>query len=165
MTKQMGITYHSAVVFVKDIEVSKQFYTKVLELVIELDFGKNVLLKGGITLWEINPNHIIPQQLGTNSIYDKGVNRFELFFETTDIETVAEKLSTSGVEYFHSVHEEPWGQRTVRFFDPDRHLIEIGELLETFVNRLHVNNMTPEQISRKTSIPLDKVRQIINGAA
>ena len=50
LTKQMCITYHSAVVFVRDIEVSKQFYTNVLELAIELDFGKNVLLKGGITL-------------------------------------------------------------------------------------------------------------------
>jgi hypothetical protein len=127
-----------------------------------LDFGKNVILKGGITLWEINPKHIILKKLGLDATVDQKINRFELYFETEGIDRVFKKLKENGVEFLHSLHEEPWGQRTVRFFDPDRHLIEVGETLETFVKRLHREGMTPEQVSEKTSIPLETVIELIN---
>ena len=162
MNHKTEMRFHSTAAFVKDIAVSKKFYTEILEQVIELDFGKNVILKGGITLWEIDPNHIIPKQLGTDSIGDERINRFEFYFETDDIDGVFEKLKGNGVELLHSLHEEPWGQRTVRFFDPDRHLIEVGETLGTFVKRLHREGMTPEHVSEKTSIPLETVRGLIN---
>ncbi len=161
MTERTGLRFHSAAAFVRDIEVSKKFYTEVLELAVELDFGKNVILEGGITLWEINPNHIIPERLGIDSISDRRVNRFEFYFETEDIEVVYERVKASGADFLHSLHEEPWGQSTVRFFDPDRHLIEIGESMETFVRRLYSHNMTQEQVSQKTSIPLEKVRELL----
>lgn len=161
VAQQTKIKYHSAAVFVQNIEISKKFYTEVLELVIEFDFGKNVILEGGITLWEINPNHILPQQLGIGSINDRSINRFEFYFETEDIETVFENVKSSRVDLLHSLHEEPWGQRTFRFFDPDRHLIEIGESMETFVKRLYSQGITTEQISRKTSIPCKKVEEIL----
>jgi catechol 2,3-dioxygenase-like lactoylglutathione lyase family enzyme len=161
MSERTSPRYHSAVAFTRDIEVSKKFYTDVLGLAVELDFGKNVILEGGITLWEINPNHIILERLGIDSIGDRRVNRFEFYFETEDIETVCERVRTSGADFLHSLHEEPWGQRTVRFFDPDRHLIEIGESMATFVKRLHSDNMTPEQVSQKTSIPLEKVIELL----
>jgi catechol 2,3-dioxygenase-like lactoylglutathione lyase family enzyme len=161
MIKQTDLRYHSAAAFVRDIEVSKKFYTEVLGLAIELDFGKNITLEGGITLWEIDSNHIISERLGIESIRDRRANRFEFYFETTDIETVYGRVKASGVVFLHSLHEEPWGQRTMRFFDPDRHLIEIGESMETFVKRLYSGNMTPEQVSQKTSIPLKNVREIL----
>jgi catechol 2,3-dioxygenase-like lactoylglutathione lyase family enzyme len=163
MTERTDLKYHSAVAFVSDIKVSKQFYIEVLGLPIELDFGKNVILTGGITLWEINPNHIIPERLGLDSIRDRGVNRFEFYFEVEDIETVSERVKTSGADFLHLLHEEPWGQRTIRFFDPDRHLIEIGESLPAFVTRLYNASMTPEQVSQKISIPLERVREILSG--
>jgi catechol 2,3-dioxygenase-like lactoylglutathione lyase family enzyme len=158
---QPTLFYHSAVAFVRNIGVSKKFYTEVLGMTVEFDFGKNIILKGGITLWEISPAHIIPERLGINSVGDKKVNRFEFYFETADIEAVVQKVKASGVEFLHSLHEEPWGQKTIRLFDPDRHLIEIGESIETFVKRLCNENLTSEQISKKTSIPLDAVRGIL----
>jgi len=162
MEHKTEIKFHSTAAFVKNIEVSKKFYTETLEQEIELDFGKNVILKGGITLWEINPNHIIPKKLGMDLTVDEKNNRFEFYFETEEIDRIFEKLKENGVELLHSIHEEPWGQRTVRFFDPDKHLIEVGETLETFVKRLHREGMTSEQVSEKTSIPLETVRELIN---
>ena len=161
MKHKAEIKFQSTAAFVKNIEASKKFYTEVLEQVIELDFGKNVIFIGGITLWEINRNHIILKKQGLASIVDEKINRFEFYFETEKLDGIFEKLKENGVEFLHSLHEEPWGQRTIRFFDPDRHLIEIGETLETFVKRLHSENMTPEQVSEKTSMPLKTVRELI----
>lgn len=161
MAGRVYLKYHSAAAFVRDIQVSMKFYTEVLGLAVELDFGKNVILEGGITLWEINLDHIIPKRLGIDAIENRGVNRFEFYFETEDPETVYERLSARGVEFLHPVHEEYWGQKTLRFFDPDRHLIEIGESMDTFVRRLYKETGSPEQVSKKTSITLDEVRGIL----
>lgn len=113
--------------FVGDIEKSKYFYSKVLGLTIKLDFGKNVIFNEGITVWEIQPSHIIPVRLGLENISDNKNNRFELYFETEEFEETVEELKRKDIRFLHDIHEEPWGQKTIRFFDPDNHLIEIGE--------------------------------------
>lgn len=158
MENASSIKFHSTAAFVTSIEKSKAFYTGILGHGIDLDFGKNVILKCGITLWEIRPEHIIPSSLGTEAVNDQTVNRFEFYFETEMIEEVAANLQAAGVDILHPVHEEPWGQRTIRCFDPDRHLIEIGEPLEVFIRRLITQGMTPEAVTAKTGVPIDKVK-------
>jgi catechol 2,3-dioxygenase-like lactoylglutathione lyase family enzyme len=161
MIPRPNLTFHSTAAFVRDIEIAKKFYTEVLGLAIELDFGKNIILQGGITFWEITPGHIIPERLGLDALSDQRANRFEFYFETAALDAVYARVWASGAEFLHPLHEEPWGQRTIRFFDPDRHLIEIGETLATFVKRLYNNKLTPEQVSQKTSIPLAKVKELL----
>ena len=156
-----NVKYHSVAIFVRNIKISKEFYIGILEQVIDLDFGTNIGLKSGISLWEINPNHMIPKELGIESITNEKISRFELYFETENIESVFKRLEKNNVELLHSIHEESWGQKTMRFYDPDRHLIEVGETLETFVKRLSNENMTPEQVAEKTSIPLSAVNELI----
>ncbi len=154
------VRFHSTAAFVADIERSKAFYTGLLGQEIDLDFGKNVILKSGLALWEIQPNHIIPQTLGHEQVAENRSTRFEFYFETPALIEVYEHLLAAGVEFLHPVHEEPWGQRTIRCFDPDRHLIEIGEPLETFIGRLYTEGMNPEEITVKTGVPIEKVREL-----
>ena len=35
----------------------------------------------------------------------------------------------------HPVKEHSWGQRVVRFYDPDRHIIEVGENMKVVCRR------------------------------
>jgi len=151
--------FHSSVVFVTDIEKSKDFYIRLLKQKIEHDFGRNVILESGLTIWEIQQEHIISRQLETTN----NSNKFELYFETELIDEIYKKLSTEGIEFLHKIHEEPWGQRTIRFFDPDKHLIEIGEPLDVFVNNLHKQGMSAEQIAEKSGIPIETVISLIKG--
>jgi catechol 2,3-dioxygenase-like lactoylglutathione lyase family enzyme len=149
--------FHSTVVFVKDIEISKKFYAGFLGFSIMNDFGKNVILDNGLTLWEILDEHQINRKLKTHG----NSNRFELYFESEDIEDQYQLLDKSGIKFLHKIHEEPWGQRTFRFFDPDRHLIEIGEPLEVFVFNMYKNGLSESQISVKSGIPLNTVSAFI----
>ncbi len=149
--------YHSTVIFVEDIEVSKEFYTRYLGFSVEHDFGKNIILSNGLTLWEINPEHIVGKQLETKI----ESNRFELYFEDDTIQEAFEKLERAGVKFLHTLHEEPWGQCTFRFFDPDNHLVEIGEPLPVFVRNMSAKGLSPEQISAKSGIPPETVRALI----
>lgn len=157
----LSVRFHSSALFVSDIERSKHFYTDLLGQTIDLDFGNNVILSCGITLWQIRPDHVIPNTLGINNCSEQKSNRFELYFETPRIAATAKKLIDSGIEFLHTIHQEPWGQKTIRFFDPDHHLIEIGEPLDIFIGRLYAEGMTPEQIAAKTGVPLDKVTELV----
>ncbi|MFA5971264.1 MAG: VOC family protein [Lentimicrobiaceae bacterium] len=151
------MVFHSTVLFVKDIESSKEFYTRFLNFSITYDFGKNVILSNGLSLWQIEPDHIINNKLETGN----ESNRFELYFETGNLETISDSLKSAGIQFLHTIHEESWGQRTIRFFDPDNHLVEIGESMDIFVNNMHKNGLTPMEISRKSGIPLEKVVGLI----
>jgi catechol 2,3-dioxygenase-like lactoylglutathione lyase family enzyme len=151
------MNFHSTVLFVNDIAVSKVFYTQFLNFTIELDFGKNVVLSNGITLWEIGKDHLITNTLKT----ENESNRFELYFEDEHIDELFRTLEKAGIRFLHPIHEEPWGQRTLRFFDPDNHLVEIGEPLDVFVNNMHNRGLTPAQISAKSGIPIEKVVGLI----
>jgi len=149
----------SSVLFVRDIEVSKKFYTEVLNQEIIMDFGRNVSFESGFAIWEIWDEHIIPRTLKEK--VNSGGNSFELYFETPDIVETERILVESNVSFIHNIIEEPWGQNTLRFFDPDGHIIEIGETLESFVKRFHDSGMDPGEIFKRTSIPVDDVKRIL----
>lgn len=52
----------------------------------------------------------------------------ELYFEEPDIEGFVKKLEGSDfeIEYVNEMMEHSWGQKVVRFYDPDGNLIEVG---------------------------------------
>jgi uncharacterized glyoxalase superfamily protein PhnB len=56
-------------------------------------------------------------------------NAAELYFETDDIDAFLEKLNTyENIRYVHPIKMHSWGQRAVRIYDPDGHIIEVGEV-------------------------------------
>ena len=46
------------------------------------------------------------------------------------------------------------GQRVVRFYDPDKHIIEVGENIKTVCKRFLDNGMTPEQVAERMDVPM-----------
>ena len=55
-------------------------------------------------------------------------NSCELYFEEHDIETFVQKLERlyPSVQYVNKLMTHSWGQKVVRFYDPDGNLIEVG---------------------------------------
>lgn len=52
----------------------------------------------------------------------------ELYFEESNIEEFVERLESlyPGIEYVNRLMTHSWGQKVVRFYDPDGNLIEVG---------------------------------------
>ena len=52
----------------------------------------------------------------------------ELYFEEPDLESFVKRLEESefDIEYVNELMEHRWGQKVVRFYDPDGNLIEVG---------------------------------------
>ena len=50
----------------------------------------------------------------------------------------------------------------VRFYDPDGHIIEVGEAMETVVKRFRDSGMTDGQVAERMDVPLEYVRGFPN---
>jgi catechol 2,3-dioxygenase-like lactoylglutathione lyase family enzyme len=149
--------YHSAVLFVTNIEASTKFYTELLGFKVADDFGNNLAFEEGLSLWQVQDSHEIAKKL---PVAGPG-NRFELCFEHEDMDDLYEKLKIAKVKFFQHLNEETWGQRTVRFFDPDGHLIEVGEPMPVFVKNLAKKGLSETDIHEKTGMPLDTVKKLL----
>ena len=148
---------NSPMLVVRDIEKSVAFYKQVLGLDVILDFGANKTLTGGLALQTLETYQ---EFIGTDDI-SFGGNSFEIYFEEDDFDSFAKKLNECSVEYFHPVKEHSWGQRVVRFYDPDKHIIEVGENMEMVCRRFLSAGMTPEQVARRMDVPVEFVNDCI----
>ena len=149
--------YAGTLIAVKDMEISKRFYHDVLGLDVAADFGANVMLDGGIFLqtldtWEpfIRTDNVILQN-----------NAGEMYFEEEDIDAFSEHLRSFEINYVHELLEHPWGQRVVRFYDPDGHIIEVGEMIKAVIERFLKSGMTLEEVAERMDVPVEYVRNVI----
>ncbi|MDE7366160.1 MAG: GNAT family N-acetyltransferase [Lachnospiraceae bacterium] len=145
---------------VRDIEKSKAFYKDLFGLDVVTDFGGNIILTEGLvlqdgTIWE--------RFIDRNVV--SGGNDAELYFEENDMDGFLKKLETShyDIDYVNQPMEHDWGQRVIRIYDPDKHIIEIGESMEYIVRKFRNMGMSPEQVAEKTQLPLSYVQEICKG--
>lgn len=110
-------------IVVKDIEKSKQFYHDLFGLDTVLDNDGNLILTEGLVLQD---KKIWEDFLGKAIIPHN--NSCELYFEEQNIEAFIEKLETlyPSVQYVNRLMIHSWGQKVIRFYDPDGNLIEVG---------------------------------------
>lgn len=136
---------------VKDIKTSREFYENLLDQKVKFDFGENVTFEGDFAI------HLSSHfaNLIDNKEIKFGGNNFELYFEYDDVDKIVLKLKSASVEFVHDVREQPWRQKVVRFYDPDLHIIEIGESMEFLVKRLRMEGMTLNEIVDKTGLPIE----------
>ena len=59
--------------------------------------------------------------------------------------------------YVHPLFEHRWGQRVVRFYDPDRHIIEVGEKLDAVIHRFMEQGLSAEETAVRMDIPVNFV--------
>lgn len=138
---------------VADMDKSVAFYENVFGLRVTMDFGANKTLTGGLVLQTLETWQTF---IGTDAVVF-GSNSFELYFEAHDFDAFAEKLKKWDVEYVHPVKEHRWGQRVVRIYDPDKHILEIGEPIDAVCRRFLDSGMTPEQAAARMDVPIEFV--------
>ena len=156
------INYDNIALFVKDIKLSKNFYTNVLKQEIDEEMGNGLSFKSGFGLWELGDDDVILNKIGKENIRKIKNPNFLLVFNTDNIEEIIDRLKENNIELLHDVYEESWGQKTIRFYDPDNHLIEIGETMKSVIKRLHKNGMAPKEISKKTYMDIDTIEKYLS---
>ena len=119
--------YICTVISVSDIEAAKKFYKDLFGLKIYQDYGKNIAFTCGLALqqdfdWLVN----LPKE----KVLKKS-NNVEIAFEESDFDEFLIRLKQyENIEYLDEVMEHTWGQRVIRFYDLDGHIIEVGESMK-----------------------------------
>ena len=157
MDKEAGkLKFMCPLITVVDIKRSRDFYENVLGQKVEADYGRNVSF-GGFAI------HLRPhfQTLIDNKEIIVGGNNFELYFEYDNVEQIVEKLKTEKVEFVHELREQPWKQLVVRFYDPDKNIVEIGETMENLTFRLYQQGNSIVEISTMTGLGIEFVEKTV----
>lgn len=147
-------------IVVNNMEVSRNFYEKVLGQKVQYDFGENVSFEDGFAI-HLKSHFSDLINIDKRDIIQKS-NNSELYFEEEDLDSFLQKLKAiDSIKYVHVLKEQPWGQRVIRFYDPDMHIIEVGEPMESVVKRLLSEGSSIEETSKRTLMPEEFVRQFL----
>ena len=113
----------NVLIIVKNMEKSIAFYKELFGLEVILDNDGNVIMPEGLVLQDIK---CWEQFLGRDCIPCN--NMSEQYFEEKDIEAFVKKLENypEPIQYVNRLMTHSWGQKVIRFYDPDGNLIEVG---------------------------------------
>lgn len=149
--------YQGCLLAVKNITVSKHFYEKVLHQKVVADVGVHVGF-GGFSLQQGYAGLI---GMADDSGKEQSHN-FQVYFEVDNLDKVyAEMKSISNLQWVHEIKEYPWGQRGIRIYDPDRHIVEIAEDMNMVIKRFLNQGMSAEEVAARTMYPVEVVKQYV----
>jgi len=153
----MPITFEGPAIFVSDMQASRAFYEHLLEQEVLADFGPNIPFKSGFSLWEAKHAVNVIYKGRRQAPQTLGMDNVEYYFESPDLDAVWARVEREWKDVIHPIEEAPWGQRGFRVHDPDGHVVEVGEPLTMLVKRLVGQGLSHEEISARTSIPVEMV--------
>jgi catechol 2,3-dioxygenase-like lactoylglutathione lyase family enzyme len=160
----MSIKFQSSVIFVKDIGASRHFYQDLLGQEVLMDHGPNVGFVGGFAIWQVDHAYQIMFERPPGEAGQLGRENCELYFEADDMDAVWARLSEAGLQLVHPLREQPWGQRVFRLYDPDGHIVELGEPMPVVILRFLGQGMSVKEVAGRMSMPVEVVQQIAQGA-
>ncbi|MGI5978847.1 MAG: VOC family protein [Oscillospiraceae bacterium] len=150
--------YQGVCIAVKDINRSKKFYQDIFGLEVFQDYGINVSFDGLFLQQEFDWLLGIPKE----SVLQRSHN-MELYFEEDKFDDFIAKLQQrDDIEYIgEGVKEADWGQRSIRFYDPDYHVIEVGENMKMVVKRFLDSGMSMEETSKRMDVSVSDLERLL----
>lgn len=142
---------------VRDLKASLEFYRQVLGMEVASDFGANVVLTGGLALQTLETWAAFLGKSEAEIVF--GGNTGEIYFEAEDFDAFLKGLRDyPEAELVSPPVEHRWGQRVVRLYDPDHHIIEVGEPMCRVCRRFLDSGLSEEGIARRMDVSLEYVR-------
>lgn len=151
--------YNCTVISVADINAARKFYEDLFGLEVFQDYGRNIAFTCGLALqqdfdWLV---HLPKERILRKS------NNVELCFEEQDFDSFLHKLKKyPNIECLGEVIEHSWGQRVIRFYDLDGHIIEVGENMKMVIKRFLASGMTIDEVSVKMDVSFEDLTKLQN---
>ena len=144
---------------VANINAARKFYEDLFGLEVFRDYGRNIAFTCGLALqqdfdWLVN----LPKERVL-----KKSNNAEIVFEEQEFDGFLNKLKKyPDIEYLGEVIEHSWGQRVIRFYDLDGHIVEVGEDMKMVIKRFLASGMTMEEVSAKMDVSIEDLTKLLN---
>ena len=151
------MSYTCTVISVADINRARKFYEDLFGLQLFQNYGINISFTCGLSLqqefdWLVN----LPKEKVL-----KNSNNIELCFEEEKFDDFFEKLKMyPDIQYLGDVIEHSWGQRVVRFYDLDGHIIEVGESMKMVINRFLDSGLTMDEVAARMDASVEDLEKL-----
>ena len=147
--------YQGCLLAVRNIPASKHFYENVLRQKAVMDIGIHMTFEG----FSLQQGYAELVDVAGDSVKEQSHN-FQIYFEVENLDEIFDEMkSISGLQWVHEIKEYPWGQRDIRIYDPDKHIVEIAEDMNTVIKRFFSQGMSSEEVAERTMFPLEVVKQ------
>ena len=143
---------------VESIPKARAFYEEVLGLTLSADFGRNIAFTCGLSLQEDFDwlTGIAKADMKTKE------NNCELYFDAPDFDDFCARLKARpDVKLLHDSREYPWGQRVIRFYDLDDHLIEVGEPIKAVIDRFAAAGMSLADMAAHMDVTVQDIENML----
>jgi len=85
----------------------------------------------------------------------------ELYFEVDNFDEFINKLKKhSEIQYVHPPKQHDWQQRVVRIYDPDYHIIEIGESMAVIAKQYLTDGYSVDETAEIIQHPVEFVKMV-----
>ncbi len=119
----MNITLKNSIVLVGDVERSKTFYQDILGLTVDKAYDTIVIFKEGLAVHDAKLySHYIER-----TYTPMAESNVIFYFTTPNLEEEYLRLKEKKVSFIHGIQVQNWGEKCMRFYDPDGYIIEIGD--------------------------------------
>ena len=147
--------YSTTLLAVRDMERSLAFYKELFGQDVVCDLGWNKTLTCGLAL----QSHFDKlAEFPAESMCFKN-HTMELYFETEDMDAFMALLEKHPeVERLDHLRTYPWHQRGIRIYDPDGHLLEVSESMESVAFREFSAGHSVEETAGIIQHPLELVK-------
>ena len=155
----MPMKYLGTVISVDDVNASRKFCEDIFGLELYQDYGRCIGFTCGLSLMqEFGRPAGVPEEKVL-----KRSDNIELYFEEEHFDAFLKRLEDyPGIQYLHSAKEQPWGQRAIRFYDPNGHMIEVGEDMRAVIDRFLSSGMTKEETAKRIGTSLEDMEKLLN---
>jgi catechol 2,3-dioxygenase-like lactoylglutathione lyase family enzyme len=167
------IKWMGTLLVVSDLEKSKAFYQDIMEQELEMDTPQMVSfgVYPSAQLSLISADYY--EQVSEDRWADVKMktaaktNNFQLYFEVNDLECYTAKIkATQGIELIYDIGdnfagEHSFGQRGIRFYDFDGHLVEVAESLPFLAKRLVKQGLTLEEIAKQFGDSVEQIEELL----
>ena len=152
--------YQGVCIAVNNVKLAQKFYEDLFGLDVFQDYGINIAFGCGISLQQEFDRIVgIPKE----TILRKTHN-MELYFEDDEFDDFLIKLKRyADIQYVNGgVKEAAWGQRSIKFYDLDGHIIEVGEDMKIVVKRFLDLGMSIEDTSKRMDVSVSDLMKLLN---
>jgi catechol 2,3-dioxygenase-like lactoylglutathione lyase family enzyme len=158
--------YTCPLIVVENIAESRKFYEELLDQKVLVDFGENITLGKDLSessfALQSKSSWLDFIQKSQNDIISKN-NHSEIVFEEENFEAFMEKLRKyPNIELVHDIIEYPWGQKVIRFYDPSKNVIEVGESMRSVIKGFLAKGLSAEETAARTMHPIEFVKSCMD---
>lgn len=148
--------FSTTLLAVRDMNRSLAFYKIFFDQDVVCDLGWNKTLTCGLAL----QLHFDKLCGFSEDKMQFGTHNMELYFETEELDAFLELLAAHPeVKRLHDVKKHEWKQRVVRIYDPDGHIIEVGESMESVAFREFSKGYSVQETAELIQHPTELVEK------